>query len=165
MARPLPDPAMVIAVFEAKHYDGLNYSQLVEWTNGHDVEGLERWRWDPISRGCAFAWYKQGLEWWIAHERLNPQERAASLEIGLEWLAGEGVREYKAGRLDYKVMADTLVKISAEFRALTGAGRGSEDVGEIVAPPPRAQAAIEEMKTRRDELEARRTRGRGKVIG
>lgn len=160
MARPAPDPRAVVAVFEAKHYDGLSYSQLVEWTNGHDYEGMsQRWEWEPISRCTAHNWYKQALEWWIAHERLNPDERTASLEIGLDFLGQEGLREYRAGRIDYETFVKTAVKISSELRALRGLGRAAnEEIGMTITVSEKGQAAIDEMVARRDARDRGRAR-------
>lgn len=155
----------VWAVFEAKFFDGLNYTQLVEWTRGYMPEGATtRWEWDPISRGTVFAWYQQALQWWLVNERLTPDEEYVEILVGLKYVAQEGVREYRAGRLDYDTWAKTATRLAAELRMLTGAGRVIDDGRELPAPPPQAQAMIDEMKTRRGELSARRERGR-KVIG
>lgn len=160
MARPDPDPRQVVAVFEARHYDGLTFGQLVEWTNGHTVEGVGQWEWDPISRGTAHAWYRQALQWWIEHERLTPDEEYAGLRVGLDYAATEVVRQYRRGDLDVKTFAELSIKLAAEIRTLTGAGRGNENPGVVVAPSIAAQTAIDEMKARREEHERTRTRKR-----
>jgi len=169
MARPAPDPRAVVAVFEAKRYVGLNYSEIVEWTKGNQPERelaalLPEWEWDPISRGSAFAWYQQALQWWLEHERLNPDEEYAGLRIGLEYVADEIVREYRAGRADLKTFAELSLKVSSEIRALTQAGRAVAEPGEGAAPPPQAQAAIIEMRERQSDRDRARARVR-KAIG
>ena len=165
MARPQPDPRAVVAVFEAYKYGGLKYDELVEWTHGHEVEGWpQRWEWDPISRGTAHAWYQQALQWWLEHERLTPDEEYADLLIGLKHVAQEGVREYRAGRIDYETWAKTAVRLASELRTLTQAGRAVVEPGEAQAPPPAAQAAIIEMRERQSERDRARARVR-KAIG
>lgn len=154
-----------MAIFEAMHFGGLSYGELVEWTRGARTEKWsESWEWDPISRGTVFAWYQQALQWWLVNERLTPDEEYVEILVGLKYVAQEGIREYRAGRLDYETWAKTATRLAAELRMLTGAGRVIDDGRELPAPPPQAQAMIDEMKTRRGELNARRERGR-KVIG
>jgi hypothetical protein len=165
VARPQPDPRAVVAVFEAKKFVGLRYTEIVEWTEGkrpeRELDGLlPEWEWDPISRGSAFAWYRQALQWWLEHERLNPDEEYAGLRIGLEYVAEEVVREYRAGRADLKTFAELTLKVSAEIRSLTQAGRAVVDPGEGAAPPPQAQAAIIEMRERQSDRDRARARVR-----
>lgn len=157
MARPLPPEEACLAVFEAKHYAGLTYSEIVDWTHGQPPAGpdvLPAWRWEPISRGCAYSWYKAAAQWWTEHHRLSPDEEYAGLRHGLDLVASEVVREYRAGRLDVKTFAELSLKVAAEVRTLTGAGYGSDTV---TGPPPevspRAVAAIEDMKARREQRE------------
>lgn len=163
MARPAPDPRAVMTVLDAHKFVGLSYSEIVEWTQGGSPEPnlaalLPAWEWGPISRTTAFNYYQQGLQWWIENERLNPDEEYAGVRIGLGYVADEIVREYRAGRMKVKEFAELSIKLAGEIRSLTGAGRGSAEVYEVATVSPRAQAAIDEMKARRDERERARTR-------
>lgn len=164
MARPAPPEDAVIALFEAKHFYGLNLSQLADWTNGREFPNgpPEPWAWDPVSRSTAHTWYRQGLQWYRDHMRLTPDEEYDQLRIGLEWLATEAVRQYQERALEFKDMSRTVLAVAAEVRALTGAGQGAADPGngEGAEPPERAQLAIVKML---DRQEARGGRERRRV--
>ncbi len=144
MARPLPDPAYVLAVFERKHYDGDSFVKISEWSRSQP--------WGPISVGSAHAWYKQALAWWNAEMRLSPEEEYAGLRVGLDLVADEIVTEYRKRRLDVDRFAQLSIKLSAEIRALTGAGLGGvqQQAPEISA---RARQAIDELREKRERKE------------
>lgn len=152
MSLPLPPEEAVVAVFAARHYDGLTYSDIVRWARGEPVkEASDAWHWGPISRGTAHAWYRQALQWWLVHERLTPDEEFAALRVGYDLAASELVRAYRRDDIKVKEFVELTAKLGKAIAELTGLERRADDPAPTVSVSPRAQAAIDEMAQRRAE--------------
>jgi hypothetical protein len=148
MARPAPDPELVVRAFELATIERLSYRKISAELG--------------VSLGTVSEWIRTAHGWYAELERASrEQERNGQLAF-TDWLLAEGRKQYEAGELTYAELAPIAVRILDRRAKLTGADAPARVALEDGRPPvlqPAQAKAVEALRVRIRQAEAQIVEG------
>lgn len=149
MARPAPDPDLVMRAYELTHVSRMTRRQVADQLG--------------ISTGTVQAWLQEASRWLAELEAQAARVEREGQDQFTNYLLREGLAEYQAGRIEWAEFARASTAILKRRADLLGADLGKGGAGEPATPLEPAQAeAVRRMLAR--NTERRQTIVEGRIL-